>query len=248
MTAIAHSVPRSPVISAVREASTSAEWQGLYRVGALAAFAIVALVPPQIAVFTLWPPPTTLSGWFALFQQNALLGLLSMDLLMIADYVFFAVLFLALFVALRRASASVAALALMLEVIAVAIYVGSNHLFEMLAASSQYATAVTDAERATALGVGSVMLVTWQGSAFSVSYVLSGAAQLLMGIAMFRSGAFGRFGATAGIIAGTAALVPPTVGTVGLVLSLVSLVPMGIWLLLTGRSLVRLSAVSEGRI
>lgn len=66
---------------------------------------------------------------------------------MLADYVSFALLLRALFIALRRASASLASIAATLEVIAVATHLATNTSFEMLSASSQYAAATTDANR-----------------------------------------------------------------------------------------------------
>ena len=42
--------------------STPTDWKKLYRTGALAALAIVVLVPLQIVVFVVWPPPATVSG------------------------------------------------------------------------------------------------------------------------------------------------------------------------------------------
>lgn len=53
----------------------------LYRLGAAAAIGVLVLVPLQMLVFGTTPPPDTVTGWFALFQRNALLGLLDMDLL-----------------------------------------------------------------------------------------------------------------------------------------------------------------------
>ena len=214
-------------------------WRGLFRAGALAAFGVIALVPIQLAAMLIWPIPTSALGWFARFQESAIGGLLDMDLLMIADYVFFAVLFVALFVLLRSASASLAVMMLTLELLAVSVYLSSTRAFEMLAASGLYTAAATDAERAAALAAGQAVLLGWQGTAFSVSYTVAGIAQLFAGVAMLRSGAFGRVTAFAGIITGVAALVPPTVGGVGLALSLLSLLPMWIWLLLTGRGLLR---------
>src|SRR5918997_4944466 len=43
-------------------------------------------MPIQIIIFFAWPPPTTVTGYFTLFENNWLLGLLSLDLLL--DFVF----------------------------------------------------------------------------------------------------------------------------------------------------------------
>ena len=66
------------------------------------------LIPLQIVVFVAWPPPLegSTSEWFTLFHENWLLGLLSLDLLLIVDYVLLEPIVLALYVALRRVSES----------------------------------------------------------------------------------------------------------------------------------------------
>jgi hypothetical protein len=116
----------------------------------------------------------------------------------------------------------------------------STVAFEMLTLSNQYATATTEAERSIFLAAGQAMLATWQGTAFDVSYVLSAIAILIVSAVMLRSHhLFSKTTGYAGLSAGVLALVPPTAGTVGLIFSIVSLVPMVIWLTLIARRLLR---------
>lgn len=225
-----------------RTATGTGSWAALLRVGGLAAFGVLALMPVQMVVLFVWPLPTTVVGWFARFQENALVGLASMDALMFADYVLLALFFLALYVVIRPTSPSVATIALALELIVVATYFASAVAFEMLAASGLYAAATSEAERTIALAAGQMLLLTWQGTAFNVSYVLAGIAMLLASVVMLRDGRFGRFTAWSGIVAGTMGLVPTTVGSVGMVLGLVSLLPLWAWLALTGRTLWRMAS------
>jgi hypothetical protein len=172
-------------------------------------------------------------GWFALFQDNALVGLLDMDLLLIVDYLLLIGVFSALWASLRRANESLMAIALILQLVATATYLASTVAFEMLTLSNQYATATTDVERSIFLAAGQTMLATWQGTAFDVSYVLSALAILTVSAVMLRSHLlFSKVTGYAGLSAGILALVPPTAGTIGVVFSLVSLVPMVIWLAL----------------
>jgi hypothetical protein len=215
-------------------------WGTLYRLGAAAAIGVLVLVPLQMLVFVTAPPPDTVTGWFALFQRNALLGLLDMDLLLIVDQVLIAVIFLALCVALRRANPSWMAIALLLAVAAFAAYLASNPAFEMLALSQQYAVATTDVGRTVALAAGQAMVAQWNGSAFSVGYVLGALAFLIAAAVMLRSNVFGHVTAWVGLVFGVASLVPASAGTVGIVFSLVSLVPMWIWLILIARRLLQL--------
>lgn len=221
-----------------RDRAEDPAWNPLYRIGGIAALAILAFVPVQLAVFLLWPLPTSVVDWFALFKINGLVALVDMDLLLSVDYVLTGLVFLALYVLLWRHSASFITIALVAELVAIATYFASTVAFEMLSLSRRYADATTDLERSTLIAAGEVMLANWQGTAFVVSYVLAGAAALIVSVVMLRSGVFGRVAAFAGIAMGVAGLVPPTLGTVGLIFSLVSLVPMVIWLFLIGRTLL----------
>jgi len=206
----------------------------------MTALAVLALIPVQMVVFFLWPLPSSVIGWFTVFHDNALVGLLDMDLLLIVDYLLLIGVFSALWASLRRANESLMSIALILQLVATATYLASTVAFEMLTLSNQYATASTEVERFIFLAAGEAMLATWQGTAFDVSYVLSALAILTVSAVMLRSHhLFSKTTGYAGLSAGVLALVPPTAGTVGLILSLVSLVPMVIWLALIARRLLR---------
>ena len=215
-------------------------WKTLHRVGGVSALVVLVLIPIQMVVFFLWPPPNSVIDWFTLFQDNALVGLLDMDLLLIVDYLLLIGVFSALWASLRRANESLMAIALILQLVATATYLASTVAFEMLTLSNQYATATTDVERSIFLAAGQAMLATWQGTAFDVSYVLSALAILTVSAVMLRSHhLFSKVTGYAGLSAGILALVPPTAGTIGVIFSLVSLVPMVIWLALIARRLLR---------
>jgi hypothetical protein len=131
------------------------------------------------------------------------------------------------------------AIALILQLVATATYFASAVAFEMLSLSNQYATATTGVERSTFLAAGEAMLVTWQGTAFDISYVLSAVAILIVSAVMLRGHLFSKTTGYAGFSAGILALVPPTAGTIGVVFSLLSLVPLVVWLALIALRLLR---------
>jgi hypothetical protein len=215
-------------------------WQTLQRVGGVSAIIILALMPIQMVVFLNWPPPNTVVGWFLLFQNNPLVGLIDMDLLLIIDYVLMLMVFLALWAYLRRANESLMAIALILQVVATATYFASTAAFEMLSLSNQYTAANTDVEKSMLLAAGYTMLATWQGTAFNVGYVLGGIALVIVSAVILRSHClFSKVTGYAGLAAGALALVPASAGMIGLLFSLVSLVPTAIWLALIDRRLLQ---------
>ena len=97
-----------------------------------------------------------------------------------------------------------------------------------------------------ALAAGQAILAIFQGSAFNVSYELIAVSGLILAVAMLQSHTFGRRTAYVGIVFYALSLVPASAGTVGLVFSLASLVPMVVWLILVARRLWQL-AQGEGR-
>ncbi|MCC6192762.1 MAG: DUF4386 family protein [Anaerolineales bacterium] len=218
----------------------SDDGRGLYTVGGGAALLSVALIPIQLVIFALWPPPDTAPGFFALFAESWLLGLLSLDLLYMPQNVLLALIYLALFVPLRRASPSAMAIALLLGSIGIAAYFASPPAFEMLALSRGYAAATTDAGRAALLAAGEALLATYKGTAFIVYYLLNAIALLIIGLVMLRGGGFSRATAYAGLIAAGFMAVPSTFGTLGMIFALASLAPWSVFCVLVGRRLLQL--------
>jgi fumarate reductase subunit D len=129
-------------------------WRSLYRVGGAGALLMAVFIPIQFIIFVAWPPPSAVIGWFTLFQNNRLLGLLDMDLLLIVDQVLMVLVLLALYIALRRASQSFMAIALTAGLVGIAAYFASTTAFEMLSLSDQYAEATTEAQRSMFLAAG----------------------------------------------------------------------------------------------
>jgi hypothetical protein len=217
-------------------------WTPLYRVGGVAALLSVVGIVAAVIVFLAWPPPSAMESWFALFQRNAFLGLLDLDLLLVTTYVVMIPLYLALYVALRRVSQSFMAIALAFNLVGAALILAVNPGAAMLTLSDRYAAATTDAQRATFLAAGQALLANWSGTAFDLGYLLGGIGILITAIVMLRSRIFGKFIAYTGLVMGALMLVPASAGTVGLLLSLASLAPTVIWLILIARRLFQLAA------
>src|SRR5262249_44254434 len=144
---------------------TDAHWRLLYRTATAAALISAVFIPIQVAVFLIWPPPIdgTAADWFTLLRDHRLAGLIDLALLLIADNVLLIPILLALYVALRRASASIVTIAAALGFVGVMMYLASNPAAQMAALSDQYAAAATAGQRATALAAGEATLAVWQG-------------------------------------------------------------------------------------
>jgi hypothetical protein len=230
--------------------ATTAERQ-LFRLAGVAGVVISVLTPLAIAVFIAWPPPYdgTVLDWFELFEDSWLLGLLSMDLLLIGVLLLEVPVLIGLFIALRDANWPFMAIALTTALVGIALHLSSITAFEMLALSDRYAAAETDLERSQLIAAGEATLATYEGTAFQLNYFLGGTVvPLIVSAVMLRSPVFGRPVAYVGIV-GAIVNLGLYVPTIGLALSVVAGAALWIWyIMLTVRflQLARPLAIPRG--
>jgi len=219
------------------------DWNKLFRLGGVMALIVVAIIPVQIVIFGLWPPPKDVLSFFELFQRNWFLGLLSLDLLYLVNNILLAFVYLALFAALRKTKAYPMFIALVLGFIGIAIYYSSTAAFEMLSLSKQY-FATSDAQlQQQLLAAGQAIHEGYKGTAFDVYYILNGIALVIIGFSMLNDPAktFNKTTAIWGLISAFLMTIPSTFGTIGLIFSIASLVPWIVFSILIAKRLFKLS-------
>ena len=199
--------------------SADPRWQGVYRLGGVAAL-ITVLVALVDIILSFLPgerdvEPSRLSAteWFSRFEDNRFLALRDLGLWNIFNTTLAVPVHLALYGSHRRTTSQpFAALAAILSFIGAAVYAANNKALPMLALSEKYAAASTDAERARLAAAGQAMLA--QGEDFTpgsfVGFFLTEVGGIVMGVTMLRSRVFGRLNAWAGI-AGSSLLLAFTV-------------------------------------
>ena len=225
--------------------TTDPRWKGLYKVGGAAAWTTLAIMIAQIGVFVAWPPPETVDGFFELFRENWLLGLLSLDLLYILNNAIIIPIYLALYITLKREAESAMLIALVVGLVGIGSYFASSVAFEMLSLSGQAALAANDAQRSIFQAAGEAMLATYKGTAFDVYYVLNALTLLVFSTVMLRSKVFARATAYWGLAAGVLMIIPSTAGTIGLIFSLLSLVPWAVFAAQIAIKFTRLGAAAS---
>jgi hypothetical protein len=174
--------------------STDSNWNSLHKISSAAALIMVAITLAQFVVFVVAPPPLegTATDWFALFQKSAFLGLLGFESLLVIYALLSVLVSVALFTVLKSASQSLTTLFLVLSVIGGIAFVVARPALEMLSLSNQYSAATTDAQRATIVAAGEVMVALFHGTAFQVSYILGSITGFLIAAAMLQSGLFSK--------------------------------------------------------
>ncbi len=218
----------------------TADWKNLYKIGGAAALLSAVFFPVQIGVFIVYPPPDTVIGWFTLLQNNKLLGLLDLDLLLVADEALAIIIFLALYAALRRVNRSFMAIGTVIAIVSAVLFIGLNPAFGMLSLSVHYAAAATDVQRSILLAAGEAMIATWQGTAFHTSYIIGSIASIIISAVMLPGKIFSKATAYFGILANVISL-GLYVPKIRVYISVFSVVFLWIWYILIARKLFQLA-------
>jgi hypothetical protein len=179
-------------------------YKSLYRFGGSAALVVALLTVMEVIVFTLYPQPSTVSGWFELFQVSPIVGLLDFWGLEILMYAMYAMVFLALYVVLRRVNQSGTAIAFTLALLGIAIFFATNNPYSMLSLSSNYAAATTNVQRSTLLAAGEAVLANTNQrivGGFNIGFFLVSAAGLVVSLVMLQGRSFSRLIAYVGVLA-----------------------------------------------
>lgn len=206
-------------------------FQPLYRVAHFLALAMLVIIPVQIIIYIIAPPPGTVEGFFELFKKNPFLGLLSLDFLYLFNNAIVAIIYLALFTLLLREKPVTALLALSLGLIGIACYYPSNPAFEMLTLSGKYFQALPD-QQPIYLAAGEALMAGYTGTTFNAYYVLSTICLLLFAYAIVKSPQFKKSVGLWGLASGFFMIVPSSAGTLGIIFSLLSLIPWVVFIAL----------------
>lgn len=225
-------------------------WKDIYKIGGAAAIIAALLIPLEIIVFTVWPLPTTVMGYFALFQSNTLIGLIDFYLLEVAAYALFVPMFLAIYVALRRFNESYLLIAIILAITGITVFFATNNPFSMLSLSNQYTAATTEVQKSIILAAGQAILVNTGQRAvggFNMGFFFISIAGLIVSAVMLRSNIFSKLTAYVGILAFVISLADyfrivflPGAVIFTLIIAIASALLLIIWLILVGRRLFQL--------
>jgi hypothetical protein len=218
-------------------------WNNLFKMAVIAAITMAIMIPIQVLVFFAYPPPSSVEGFFRLFNENAFVGLLEYDFLMIFDMLLIIFIYLALYFLLKNVDEAIITVALVLGFLGIASFFSSNTSMEMLSLSKQFAAATTAEQRIILRAAGLALIETYNGTSFTIYYSLSTISLLVFSFAMLKSKIFTKANAYSGLLAGLFMLIPPiaVLGKIGLFSSLIALLPLEIWLILLAKNLKKLN-------
>ena len=184
----------------------------------------------QIIIFSLYPPPNTVEGFFELYKSNVFLGLLSLDFLYLINNTIMIILYLSLFVALYKENPLTVLIAFILGMVGLVCYYGSNPSFEMLTLSKKFFEANIN-EKIIYIAAGETLLAGYSGTSFNVYYVLNTICLLMFSYTLIKSPIFKKSVGYWALASGFFMIIPSSAGMIGLIFSLLSLIP---WMVFIG--------------
>lgn len=181
----------------------NSNWKNLYKLSGCATgiFILYSLVT-MVVMFGLGTPPTTASDVFQMLEENKLIGLLRLDILTLFAIPLYYVIFLGIYVPLRKTDLSYTTLGTLATFAGVTLLLATPSVFSLLSLSDQFASATTDVQRSQLLAAGEAVLVSdmWHGSGAIIGGLLSLVGALILSIVMLKSEGFAKATAYVGIL------------------------------------------------
>jgi hypothetical protein len=131
--------------------------------------------------------PGTAAECFAMLQDNRLVGLLRLDILTVFVYMPFCyLLYLGIYVALRRTSGAYATLATVLVFAGITLFLATPSALSMTVLSDKHAVATTEAQRSQLLAAGEAIMASdmWHGTGAFLGGMLLQSGAVLISIVM----------------------------------------------------------------
>jgi len=224
----------------------------LCRIGGIAAFILIAYsLATIVQMLVLGGPPTSAAEAFTLLQHNKALGLLRLDLPTVVVMPLYYLLFLGLFVALRRMNPAIALLSTALVFVGVTLLLATPTALSMIPLSEKFAAATSDTARMQFLTAGEALMASdiWHGTGAILGGALLQCGAVLICSVMLRGGIFGKKTAWLGIVMHSLDLAHIVCGlfvpAAGIILMATAGPLYPIWLFLVGRRLLQLAAGSD---
>lgn len=197
---------RTKIIGIVETPASDSCMIGVFRLGAAAAVVALLLVLLDIIISMgggdASPHTFTAIDWFKMYQDNSLTGLRMLGLINVMSLTICIPLYLAFYFAHSKVCGTYAALALILYLVGVAIYISNNAAIPMYVLSNKYAAASTEAQRVMLASAGEAIVaksVDFTPGSF-IGFFFTEIAGLILSIIILRSRIFSRVAAYSGIM------------------------------------------------
>lgn len=201
------------------------DWKPIYKTSAILTIIMLIIIPIQIVIFISTPHPDTALEWIQLFNSNAVLGLIHMDLLYLVNNIILVFIYFSLLLALFKTNRNPITIAFILGTIGLIAYIASNKAVEMLFLSREYLLTSDEIIQNSLIASAKNMLLEWKGTSYVTYYFLGCITLFLISYSMFKSNVFSKATAIWALISAFFMTIPANFGMIGLIFSLLSLIP-----------------------
>jgi hypothetical protein len=166
-----------------------AKWRTLYYAGGVAPLIALFFYLFEFSILFLGEPyPSNTEGWYTLIQRSKLLSLWYLNALDILSFALLGIMFLALYVALRRVRRSWMLIALYLALLGVVVFIVPRVLhLSLLPLSDMHAAATTDAQRTIYLAAGEALSQVSSATPQTLGFLLLAVAGSIISVVILRS-------------------------------------------------------------
>ncbi|MBN2616828.1 MAG: hypothetical protein JXR64_00805 [Spirochaetales bacterium] len=200
-------------------------WKPMYKTSAILTIIMLIIIPIQIIVFVLTPQPQTTLEWIDLFNTNSVLGLIHMDLLYLINNLILVFIYFSVFITLFKTNRNSITVAFTLGTIGLIAYISSNKAVEMYFLSREFLETSDNIIKSSLIASAKNMLLEWKGTSYVTYYFLGDITLFLISYAMFKSKNFSKITAVWAFISAIFMTIPANFGMIGLIFSLLSLIP-----------------------
>ena len=226
------------------------DWKNLYRIGSIAPLITIVFYVSEFLFISWEKYPTSTEDWFSLFQRSKLLGLFYLNALDIFSIALLGVMFLALYIALRRTNESLMAVSVFFALLGVGVFVVPRvAMLSMISLSDRYSMAGTEAERVRLLAAGETLGALGTPTPQTIGFLFMAIGVLILSVVMLQTKNFSKITAWFGFLASVltfvddvSVIITPELATTLMIVSGVFWIS---WWLMISQGLSRLTHLNQ---
>ncbi len=219
--------------------------KSIFKYGSFAAVLSAVSIAFAIVAYFIWPykgNTSSITDILIVLQTDRIGGLIALDVSMLIIGPIIILMFLAIFSAIRRVDEPIALLALILNMMAIALVIVCRPLVEFVMLSDQFAMATDAAEKSRILAAGELLRLQLDGTAWTMQTTFLMIAGLMNNTLMLRTASFKKRTAWTGIFISAIGLpfFLPEIGLIFLFLNTLGSIP---WCIFVASDLSKFSRV-----
>jgi hypothetical protein len=182
---------------------SDSDWRALYKTNGVGALVLLIYsLVTMIVLIVIGGQPESAQEGFTMLQSNRILGLLRLDVLTVLVMPSYYLLFLGLYIALKKTHAVYVAIAVVFGMAGVTLFLATPSVFSWLTLSDKFAVATSEEQKALLLAAGEAILASdmWHGTGALMGGILMQTSTTLVSIAMLSNSAFRKTTAYVGIV------------------------------------------------